>query len=77
MEYTKRENSYWIFSRELKDSNKLEGEEKRPYVITPLGTRLKRILITGVITYKSSDDRMVKMTIADYIGSFYLTAFKT
>jgi len=77
MEYTKRENSYWIFSRELKDSNKLEGEEKRPYVITPLGTRLKRILITGVITYKSSDDRMVKITIADYIGSFYLTAFKT
>jgi RPA family protein len=77
MAYTKRENSYWIFSRELKDSNKLEGEEKRPYVITPLGTKIKRILITGIITYKNSDDRLVKMTVADYIGSFYLTSFKT
>ncbi len=77
MAYTKRENSYWIFSRELKDSNKLEGEEKRPYVITVLGTKLKRILLAGIITYKSSDDRMVKVTIADYLGSFYTTAFKT
>jgi hypothetical protein len=77
MAYTKRETSYWIFSRELKDSNKLEGEEKRPYIITPLGTKLKRVLLAGIITYKSSDDRMVKVTIADYLGSFYLTAFKT
>jgi RPA family protein len=77
MAYTKRETSYWIFSRELKDSNRLEGEEKRPYVITPLGTKLKRVLLAGVITYKSSDDRMVKVTIADYLGSFYITGFKT
>ncbi len=77
MAYTKRENAHWLFSRELKDSTKLEGEEKRPYVITPLGTKVKRILFTGVITYKTSDDRMVKMTVADYIGSFYLTSFKT
>ncbi|ARD84368.1 hypothetical protein [Ferroplasma acidiphilum] len=77
MAYTKRENSYWLFSRELKDSTKLEGEEKRPYVITPLGTKVKRILFAGAITYKNSDDRMVKVTVADYIGSFYLTAFKT
>ncbi|WP_337860014.1 hypothetical protein [Ferroplasma sp.] len=77
MAYIKRENSYWVFSRELKDSNRLEGEEKRPYVITPLGTKLKRILVAGIITYKSSDDRMVKITVADYIGSFYMVAFKT
>jgi|GEM_PF-1590626 len=77
MAYTKRENSYWMFSRELRDSTKLEGEEKRPYIITPLGTKVKRILIAGIITYKNSDDRMVKMTLADYIGSFYLTSFKT
>ncbi len=76
MAYTKRENSYWIFSRELKDSNILEGEEK-PYVITPLGTKVKRILITGKITHKSSDEKMVKITVMDYIGSFYLTGFKT
>ena len=77
MAYTKRETSYWVFSRELKDSNKLEGEEKRPYIITPLGTKLKRVLLTGIITYKSSDDRMVKVTVADYLGSFYITGFKT
>jgi RPA family protein len=77
VEYTKREKSYWIFSRELKDSNRLEGEEKRPYVITPLGTKVKRILFTGIITYKNSDDRMVKITVADYIGSFYMVAFKS
>ncbi len=77
MAYIKREASYWVFSRELKDSNKLEGEEKRPYVITPLGTKLKRVLLAGIITYKSSDERMVKLTIADYLGSFYVTAFKT
>lgn len=77
MAYTKRENSYWMFSRELKDSTKLEGEEKRPYIITPLGTKVKRILIAGIITYKNSDERMVKMTLADYVGSFYLTSFKT
>ena len=77
MAYTKRETSYWVFSRELKDSNRLEGEEKRPYVITPLGTKLKRVLLAGIITYKSSDDRMVKVTVADYLGSFYLTGFKT
>ncbi len=77
MAYVKRENSYWIFSRELKYSNILEGEEKKQYVITPLGTKVKRILITGKITYKSSDDKMVKITVMDYIGSFYLTGFKT
>ena len=77
MAYIKREASYWVFSRELKDSNKLEGEEKRPYIITPLGTKLKRVLLTGIITYKSSDDRMVKVTVADYLGSFYITGFKT
>ncbi|MEM0139519.1 MAG: hypothetical protein QXZ44_02775 [Ferroplasma sp.] len=77
MAYIKRENSYWVFSRELKDSVKLDGDEKRPYIITPLGTRLKRILITGTITFKNSDERLIKMTVADYIGSFYITAFKT
>ncbi len=76
MAYVKRENSYWVFSRELKDSNILEGEDKRPYIITPLGTKLKRVLITGKITYKNSDDKMVKITVMDYIGSFYLTGFK-
>ncbi len=73
----KRERSYWIFSRELKDSNVLEGEEKRPYIITPLGTKIKRILIAGKITYKNDDEKLIKLTVADYIGSFYITAFKT
>ncbi len=73
----KRERSYWIFSRELRDSNILEGEDKRPYIITPLGSRIKRILITGKITYKNDDEKLIKLTVADYIGSFYITAFKT
>ncbi len=77
MAYIKREPSYWIFSRELKDSVKLDGEGNRPYIITPLGTRVKRILITGTITYKNSDEKLIKLTVADYIGSFYVTAFKT
>ncbi|KPV46992.1 hypothetical protein SE19_03055 [Acidiplasma aeolicum] len=77
IERQKREKANWIFSRELKDSNVLEGEDKRPYVITPLGTRVKRVLITGRITFKNSDEKMVKITLADYIGSFYITAFKS
>ena len=60
MEYTKRENSYWIFSRELKDSNKLEGEEmdvKNTYKevkLMDLSTKSPFVTVTGKISNISS-----------------------
>jgi len=77
----KREPSKWIFSRELKDCKiieDLEPEEKgKPYVVTPLGTRVKRIMITGTVTQKFPDDNLTKITVSDTVGSFYVSVFQS
>lgn len=75
----KREFTNWIFGRELRDSRVLEDrpEEDRakPYVITPLGTRVRRVLFCGVVTQKNSEENMTKVTVSDGTGNFYLSAF--
>lgn len=77
----KREVARWIFSKELKDTTLVEelGEEERgrPYVVTPLGTRLKRIMFAGTVTSKSVEDNMTKVTVADPLGSFFLSVFSS
>ena len=75
----KREFAYWIFSRELRDSvvteDNPEEERAKPYIITPLGSRIRRVLITGRVTQKNSEETMTRMTVSDSSGNFYLTAF--
>lgn len=78
MEFSKREPSRWIFSRELKDSTETEGsnddERVRPYIITPLGTRVKRIFLSGTVTTSTVEENSSKLVIADPVGSFYVSA---
>lgn len=75
----KREVARWIFSRELKDTTYIEepGEDERgrPYIISPLGTRMKRIMFAGTVTSHSVEDNMTKVTVADSLGSFFLSVF--
>ncbi len=75
----KREQSMWIFAIELRDSTVLEKNDEwtnsKPVVITPLGTRLRRILVNGIVTQKSTKDNMGKITISDGTGNFYVSAF--
>lgn len=75
----KREFAYWIYARELRDSLVMEDnpeeERAKPYVITPLGSRIRRVVITGKVTQKNPDENMTKVTITDPSGNFYLTAF--
>jgi RPA family protein len=77
----KRESSKWISSKELKDTTFIEdvpeGERGRPFVITPLGTRVRRILVSGIVTAKSIEENYTKLTVADNIGSFYVTVFNS
>lgn len=68
-----------LFSGELNGSSlETKGiEEMAPtYLITPLGTKVNRILIAGVLTEKenigSDDEPMWKARIQDVNGSYYL-----
>lgn len=75
----KREVARWVFSKELKDTTVIEElseeERGRPYVITPLGTRMKRIMFAGTVTSKNVEENMTKVTVADPLGSFFLSVF--
>ncbi len=76
----KREYSRWIVSKELKDTTFVEelpeNERGKPYIITPLGSRIKRILFAGVVSYKNVEDNLTKITVADSAGSFYTSTFR-
>ncbi len=77
-ERRRREPSRWIFSRELKESTFLEesqDERIRPYIITPLGTRVKRVLFNGNITSMNVEEDATKAVISDPVGSFYVNVF--
>ena len=75
----KREFAYWIFARELRDSTVIqenqEEERSKPYIITPLGSRVRRVLFCGTVTQKNSEENMTKVTVTDGTGNFYITAF--
>ncbi len=76
----RREFAYWIIARELRDSVVLEEnpeeERSKPYIITPLGSRVRRVLIAGKVTQKNAEENMTRMTVADASGNFYLSAFQ-
>lgn len=75
----KREFAYWVYAREIRDSSVLEEnqeeERSKPYIITPLGSRIRRVLITGRVSQKNAEENMTRMTVTDSSGNFYLTAF--
>lgn len=79
MSTPKRVPAKWIFSKELKDTTfieeKSEEERGKPFIVTPLGTRAKRVLISGVVTSRNSEENLTKVTISDDVGSFYISAF--
>ncbi|MCL4327161.1 MAG: hypothetical protein M1149_02495 [Candidatus Thermoplasmatota archaeon] len=80
METRKREASKWITSRELRDSTIEEDNSSdtrvKPFIITPLGTRVKRILFVGTVNSISDEENITKVVINDFTGSFYLSIFK-
>ncbi|MCL4323228.1 MAG: hypothetical protein M1498_02100 [Candidatus Thermoplasmatota archaeon] len=75
----RREPARWIFAKEMRDTSLtfVEGEDdaRKEYFITPLGSFGRRILICGKITQKTQENEMVKFTVADHTGAFYITFF--
>ncbi len=76
-----REVAWRVFAGELNDSSLVEkGEEERApsYVITPLGARINRVYIVGVITdlenVGSTEEPIWKARIADPSGTSYVSA---
>ena len=76
-----REVAWRVFAGELNDSSLVEkGEEERApsYVITPLGARINRVYIVGVITnlenVGSPEEPMWRARIADPSGTSYVSA---
>ncbi len=75
-----RETAWRVFATELNAST-LEiraTEEKSPsYVVSPLGAKINRVLVAGVLTEKENvgtpDDPRWRARIQDVNGSFYLS----
>ncbi len=80
---TARETAWRVFATEL-NSTTLEikaTEEKAPsYIVTPLGAKINRVLIAGVMTEKenvgSEEEPMWKARIQDVSGSFFVNIGK-
>ena len=78
-----RETAWRVFATEL-NSSTLEikaTEEKMPsYIISPLGAKINRVLITGVLTEKenvgSDEEPMWRGRIQDVSGSFFINVGK-
>ena len=79
MNEKKREPARWIIARELRECTETvlvgEGESQKEHFITPLGTRGRRILFCGKITSKTEENEMIKMTVSDSTGAFYVSFF--
>ena len=74
-----RETAWRVFAGELNSSalEKKGDEEKSPtYLITPLGTKLNRILIAGVLLEKqnigSEEEPLWKARVEDVSGSYFI-----
>lgn len=74
----KREAAWRVFAGEYNDSNvevKGDGEKTPSYVITPLGAKINRLFIIGVLTdveNVSEDGDLVRSHISDPTGVFTL-----
>ena len=75
-----REPAWRVFSAEYNASKhyiRSEEPKKPSYVITPLGAKISRLFIVGVLTeVRNITDEVVKARVADQTGAFYLLAGK-
>lgn len=76
-----REVAWRVFAGEYNDSTYVytEGGERAPsYVVTPLGARINRLLVVGVITevenIATEEEPMWRARLEDSTGTFYLSA---
>ncbi len=76
-----REVAWRVFAAEYNDSTYVytEGGERAPsYVVTPLGARINRLLVIGVITevenIATEEEPMWRARLSDPTGTFYLSA---
>ena len=76
-----REPAWRIFSGELNASNlEIKGEEEKSpaYLISPLGAKMNRVLVAGVLLEKENigtdEDPMWKARVQDPTGSFFINA---
>ncbi len=75
-----REPAWRVFSSEYNASKyyiKAEEPKMPSYVITPLGAKISRLFIVGVLTEVNViSDEVIKARVADQTGAFYLLAGK-
>ncbi len=75
-----REPAWRVFSSEYNSSKyyiKAEEPKMPSYVLTPLGAKISRLFIVGVLTEVSIiSDEVIKARVADQTGAFYLLAGK-
>jgi len=76
-----RETAWRMFSNEFNNAalDMSSGEERAPsYVVTPLGAKVNRLFIVGVVTdtenIGTSESPMIRARLADPAGSYYLSA---
>ncbi|MFQ6059915.1 MAG: RPA family protein [Thermoplasmata archaeon] len=76
-----REVAWRVFAGEYTDSTCIhsEGGERAPsYVVTPLGAKINRLLVVGVITevenIATEEEPMWRARLSDPTGTFYLSA---
>jgi len=76
-----REVAWRVFAGEYNDSTYVftEGGERAPsYVVTPLGARINRLLVVGVITevenIATEEEPMWRARLSDPTGTYYLSA---
>jgi len=81
MTMTQREVAHRVFAREYNDSNLYvegSGERDPNYIITPLGRKLNRVYLTGVMTerdnLKSPDEPLWRVRVTDPTGTHFSSA---
>ncbi len=73
-----REPAWRVFSSEF-NASKYYIKAKEPkmpsYIVTPLGAKISRIFVVGVLTeVRLLTDEVVKARVADHTGAFYILA---
>ena len=76
-----RERAHRVFAEEFNRSNirtRGEGEYSPNYVISPLGSKMNRIYLCGVLidveNRGSDEEPFFRAKVSDTTGTFYLTA---
>ncbi len=75
-----REPAWRVYAAEYNASRKyIKAEERKmpSYVVTPLGAKISRLFIVGVLTeVRRVNDEVITARVADHTGAFYLFAGK-